>query len=557
MSNVIIDIVTQFTGKKAFKDADNAAAQLTGTVKKLGAAFGVSLGGAAVLRFAKTSAKAFIEDEKAATRLTQSVKNLGLAYAADDIRKYVDQLTLASGVADSELRPALQSILQVTGSVTKSQELLSDAINISRGSGESLSTVANDLSQAYVGNLKGLRKYNLGLTQAELKAASFADVQERLNRTFAGASAAYLATYAGQMELLTNTANEAKEIIGKDLVSALILISGSTSVEDLALEMQDFAEYTGNAVYGVGLLIDKINSIPVLPNLSLEGLVGAIPLIGGYFNLAVELAKADKARKNTFNFESGGGAGVGDTSRMNAAAAAKAEAAAKKRQADLLKMQKASLKAQADALKLKKAGTLFDIEQAGIIAALKGSITREEEARLKLQFAILTGNVSEASKLAGEVAKAQGLTKELVAYYSGLPDAKNPFAPWITALNDAEAIAKRIAALTKLTPQGGSTGGGSSGGLTGGVTGTGSPAANLFQQIVDEGLARGESQATINSSLRYTAMGQQAMSGATPVVNVQVTLDGQELTGAITKTQTNNYLSGKIIALERTLGSFG
>lgn len=553
MSNVIIDIVTQFTGKKAFKDADNAAAQLTSTVKKLGAAFGVSLGGAAVLRFAKSSAQAFIEDEKAAARLTQSVKNLGLAYAADDIRKYVDTLTLATGVADSELRPALQSLLQVTGSVTKSQELLSDAINASRGSGESLSTVANDLSQAYVGNLKGLRKYNLGLTQAELKAASFADVQERLNSTFAGASAAYLATYAGQMELLANTANEAKEIIGQDLVSALILISGSTSVEDLALEMQDFAEYTGNAVYGVGLLIDKINSLPVLPNLSLQGIIGAIPLIGGYLNLAVELAKSDKARKNTFNFASGGGAGVGDTSRMNAAAAAKAEAAAKKRQADLLKMQKASVKAQQDALKLKKAGTLLDIEQAGIIAALKGNVSKEDETRLKLQFAILTGNVSEASKLAGEVAKAQGLTKELVAYYSGIPDAKNPFAPWITTLTDAEAIAKRIAEMNKVTPSG--VTGGVTG--TGTVTGTGSPAANLFQQIVDEGLARGESQATINSSLRYTAMGQQAMSGATPVVNVQVTLDGQEITGAVTKTQTNNYLSGKIIALERTLGSFG
>ena len=550
MSNVIIDIVTQFTGKKAFKDADNAAAQLTSTVKRLGAAFGVSLGGAAVLRFAKTSAKAFIEDEKAASRLTQSVKNLGLAYAADDIRKYVDQLTLATGVADSELRPALQSLLQVTGSVTKSQELLSTAISVSRGSGENLVTVANDLSQAYVGNLKGLRKYNLGLTQAELKAASFADVQERLNSTFAGASAAYLATYAGQMQLLANTANEAKEVIGKDLVSALILISGSTSVEDLALEMQDFAEYTGNAIYGVGVLIDKINSIPVLPNFSLEGIVGAIPILGGYINLLVDLAKSDKASKNTFNFASGGGAGVGDTSRMNAAAAAKAEAAAKKRQADLLKMQKASVKAQQDALKLKKAGTLLDIEQAGIIAALKGNVSKEDETRLKLQFAILTGNVSEASKLAGEVAKAQGLTKELVAYYSGIPDAKNPFAPWITTLTDAEAIAKRISEMNKTTP----TGGG--GGTTGGITGTGTPAANLFQQIVDEGLARGESQATINSSLRYTAMGQQAMNGEAPTVNVQVTLDGQEITGAISKVQTNNYLSGKIIQLERTLGSF-
>jgi hypothetical protein len=546
VSNVVIDIVTQFSGKKAFKDADNAAAKLTGTVKRLGAAFGLSLGGAAVLRFAKSSAKAFIEDEKAATRLTQSVKNLGLAYATNDIVKYIDQLTLATGVADSELRPALQSLLQVTGSVTKSQELLATAINTSRGSGESLTTVANDLSQAYVGNLKGLRKYYLGLTQAELKAMSFADVQERLNSTFSGASAAYLRTYAGQMQLLANTANEAKEVIGKDLISALIMISGDTSVEGLAGDMQDFAEYTGNAIYGVGVLIDKINSIPVLPNFSLEGIVGAIPILGGYINLLVDLAKSDKAGKNTFNFASGGGAGTGDTSRMSAKAAAAAELAAKKRQADLLKMQKASLKAQQDALKLKKAGTLFDIEQAGIIAALKGEVSKEDEARLKLQFAILTGNVSEASKLAGEVAKAQGLTKALVEYYSGIPNAKNPFEGWIKTLLEVEAASKRIADENKAAAVRASTFMGVS--ISADQLAA-DPAKYADVILADSERALAESEAVLKS------LGIDSPNAA-PNVSVTVTLDGQELTGVISKVQTNNYLSGKIIALERILGSF-
>jgi hypothetical protein len=555
MSNVIIDIVTQFSGKKAFKDADNAAAKLSSTVKKLGMAFGVSLGGAAVLRFAKSSAKAFIEDEKAASRLTQSVKNLGLAYATNDIRQYVDQLTLASGVADNELRPALQALLQTTGSVTKSQELLSNAINISRGSGESLSTVANDLSQAYVGNLKGLRKYYLGLTQAELKAMSFADIQERLNGLFSGASTAYLKTYAGQMQLLSNTANEAKEVIGKGLVEALVLVTKDNSVETLSNDMMDFATFTADAVYGVGLLIDKLNKIPVVGEIGWRGLLDAIPLVGTYINLLVDATRSDRAAKNAFNFPSGGGAGTGSTKAITDAQAKKADDAAKKRQLDILKASKAAAKAAADALKLKKAGTLFDIEQAGVIAALKGQISKEDETRLKLQFAILVGNVSEASKLAGEVAYAQGLTKELVAYYSGIPNAKNPFEGWITTLTNAEAIAKRIADMNKTTPQGVGTGAGTGGGTGGGISTT-STAGNLFQSIVDQGLARGDSQATINASLRYTAMGQQAM-GQTPNVNVTVTLDGKEMTDIISNVQTNGYLSGKIIALERTQGSFG
>jgi hypothetical protein len=544
MSNIVIDIVTQFTGKKAFKDADSAAQKLTGSVKRLGAAFGVSLGATAVLRFAKGAASAFIEDEKAATRLTQSVKNLGLAYASDDIRKYIDNLTLATGVADSELRPALQSLLQVTGSVSKSQQMLADAIDISRGSGENLTTVANDLSQAYVGNLRGLRKYNLGLTQAELKASSFADIQQRLNSLFSGSSRAFLATYAGQMQLLANTTDEAKEVIGKDLVDALVLVSGQDGVENLALEMSALAEFTGDAIYGLGVLIDKVNNLGGIKSIGgIMGLLQLNPITGLPLSIAAALAeigKSAKAAKNTFNFGIGGGMGAADTSRVAAAAAKKAEDAAKKRAADLLKIQKNISKTTADQLKIKKAGTLFDVEQAGIIAALQNTISKEDETRLKLQFAILTGNVSEATKLAGEVAKAQGLTKELVAYYSGIPNAKNPFAGWITTLTEAEAIQTRLLATNPKSP------------VTTLVPEIVTPEIQSILDILT-GISMTQGVGGDMSDYLYASgpkIGQ-------PVVNVKVTLDGKEMTGAITDIQTNNSLSGSQITLQRTLGQFG
>jgi len=236
--------------------------------------------------------------------------------------------------------------------------------------------------------------------------------------------------------------------------------------------------------------------------------------------------------------------------KEKAAALAKLEAAAKKRALELAKIAKKKTDEEKKAAALKKASNLFDMDQIQIIAALKGQITEEERNRLKLQLAILTENASEASKLAGEVAKAQGLTKDLVAYYSDMPKADDPFEAWIKSLMDAEAIAKRIADLSKLKPIAGGGGAGA------GVGGTQTPTDNLYQNIINEGIARGETQATINSSLRYTAMGQQAM-GQTPVVNVQVMLDGQEMAGAITNVQTNNYLSGKILTLERLQSTFG
>jgi hypothetical protein len=548
MSNVIIDIVTQFTGKKAFKDAENATSKLTGSVKKLAGAFGLAFGARAIVQFGRSSVNAFTEAEKASTRLANSVKNLGLSLSTADIQKNLDQISAKAGIAGEPLAAAYQSLLTTTGSVTKSQELFNEALDISRGSGIELETVTQDLSNAYIGITKGLKKYNLGLTQTELKTKTFAELSALLNKQFAGSNAKYLETYAGKMGVLGEAAGNAQEILGKGMIDALMVLSGDTTVADLADSMTDLAENTAEA--GIKLAeLGKSLVAPFAPVMDLlKGIYGIFEWIDK--NAPKGLLEKEKPRPRARRMFEGG------QDSVKAGQAAKAERLATKRAADLLKMQKASAKAAADALKLKKAGTLFDVEQANILAALKGNISKEEETRLKLQFAILTGNVSEASKLAGEVAKAQGLTKELVAFYSGIPDAKNPFAPWIQTLTDAEAIAKRIAELNKLTPQG-TTSGGVVGGAIGGVTGTGSPAANLFQQIVDEGLARGESQATINSTLRYTAMGQQAMSGATPVVNVQVTLDGQEMAGAVTKVQTNNYLSGKIIALERTLGSFG
>jgi hypothetical protein len=444
-ANVRVDIASEFVGKKAFLDATKQTIGLNNQVKTLAKSY-LSL--FTIQRLARTgfnAAKAFAEDDKSAQRLTNSVNNLGLAYASDDIRRYIDSLTLASGVADTELRPALQSLLQVTGSLTKSQELLGTAINVSRGTGEDLLSVSNSLSQAYVGNTKGLRKYNLGLTQAELKAKSFAEIQDRINTLFAGSSTAYLKTYAGQMQLLTTRAGEAQEAIGKNLVDALVLLGGDKGIETVADGMENLVDYTNDVIYGVAVLTDKLNKLPIIGGLGFKELIGAIPLVGGYINLLAETGRSARSARDSFNFASGGGAGAGDMSRVNASKAAAAEKLAKKRQQEILAAQKQQLKVTKEQTALQKAGTLFDIQQASIIAALKGEITNEERKRLELQLAILTGNTTEASKLAGEIAKSQGLTEKLVAFYSGLPNAKNPFDGWITTLLNAQELAKNIA----------------------------------------------------------------------------------------------------------------
>ncbi len=538
MSNIVIDIVTQFTGKKAFKDAESATSKLTGSVKKLGAAFGIALGARAIVQFGRNSIRAFAEAEKASTRLANSVRNLGLSLSTADIQKNLDEISAKSGIAGEPLAAAYQSLLTTTGSVIKSQELFNLALDTSRGSGIELATVTQDLSNAYIGITKGLKKYNLGLTQNELKTKSFAEISALLNKQFAGSNAKYLETYAGKMAVLGEAAGNAQEILGKGMIDALMVLSGDTTVAELADSMTELAENTANA--GIKLAeLGKSLVAPFRPVMDLlKGIYGIFEWIDK--NAPKGLLEAEKPRPRARRMFEGG------QDSLKAGQAAAAERLAKKRAADLARMQRAELEAAKKKAALNKANSLFDIEQTQILAALKGKITDDERRRLELQLAVITGNSTEASKLAYELAKSQGLTEKLARYLADFPDAKNPFEAWASYLTKIEEQVKKIAQQIPV-PAGTPT-----------PSATSTPAAtaeNLYQSIVDQGIARGDSPATIASTIRYTAMGQQAM-GQTPVVNVQVTLDGQEMVGAVSKVQTNNYLSGKIIALERTQSSF-
>lgn len=242
MSNVVLNILSEFIGKKAFREADNALIKLNKNVKTLGRNLGISLGSAALIRFSANAVKAFAADQNAAVQLSGALKNLGLDFADVQVSSFIADLEKTSGVVDDKLRPAMQALLTTTGSVAKSQELLRTAIDGSRRTGVDLATVAQDLAQAYVGNTRGLRKYNLGLTQAELKSKSFEEIMVAVNKQFNGASAAYLTTYAGKMEMLSTNAKAAQEIIGKGLVDSLLILSGNTSVEGLSNDMLDAAE---------------------------------------------------------------------------------------------------------------------------------------------------------------------------------------------------------------------------------------------------------------------------------------------------------------------------
>ena len=523
-ADVNIVIASEFVGAKAFKDAEKVTTGLSKSVSTLAKSY---VGLYSVQRLSRSgfnAVRAFADAEKASIRLSKSVSNLGLSFATADIQTNLDQISAKFGLAGEPLAEAFQKLLTTTGSVIKSQQLLNQALDISYGTGVELGTVTQDLANAYVGNVRGLRKYNLGLAQTELQTKSFVQITELLNEQFGGSGADYLDTYSGKMAVLAEAAGNAQEIIGKGLVDAFAKLGGGSTTEDAVNNITSIAngisKIVNAAATAIGLVVKLGKGIEYLTTFG--GVTGSNGKIAQYTKVVEDrLRQFDNPRSKS-------PAGTA----LRAKQSKQAEEAANKRAKELAALQKKQIagqkaltEAQKKQLALQKAGTLFDIEQTQIIAALKGEISAEERKRLELQLAILTGNTSEASKLAGELAKSQGLSQQLAAYLASLPDAKNPFTAWKSYLDMLEAQVRAIASVQP-----------------GAVT-TNVPAAMGNPQGIYP-LETG-SQGNFN-------YGQNIA----PDVSVIVTLDGEEMAGAITKVQTNNYLSNKIIQLERLESKF-
>jgi hypothetical protein len=420
--------------------ADKSINKLQKSTSKLGRALGISLGTVAITAFGRAAVRAFNQDAISAAKLSNAVKNLGLSFEQANVDTFIASLEKSASIADDVLRPAFQSLLQTTGSLTEAQKLLTLAVETSRGSGYDLATVAGDLSNAYVGNTKGLKKYYLGLSKAQLAAMSFEEIQAKITKTFEGANKAYLNTAAGKMEALTIATGNFKETVGGALVNALIAASGSNGVEGLVTKIDSLAQSTVNA----------INEFQKFAFITAYAFNPANIFKGGdKFTKALNEFVSKQQMAGAKGFNPLNNAVTGYTLDKKAAADAKKAAAA---QAALLKQtilnqKKITAEQKAQAL-LKKAGSIFDLEQIQLIAALKGQLSDEDRKRVELQFALIVGNTAEAQKLTYEIAKAQGLGEHLANYLATLPDAKNPFASWSAYLDMLQAKAQQVASVS-------------------------------------------------------------------------------------------------------------
>lgn len=290
--------------KAANGDVENSATQLEKFGKVAGAAFlaAAAAAGAYAVKIGVDGVKAALADEQSQVKLASALENATGATKAQiaATEDSIDKMARATGVADDQLRPALSRLALSTGNVSKAQELLSLALDISTQTGKPLEGVANALGKAYDGNTAALGKLGVGLSSAELKAMSFTDVQQKLTDLFGGAAEKNAATFQGRMDRLKVAFDEGVEAIGYRLlpiIEALIkviiekVVPGFEKFAKLFDPIKDAIDRNKESFQALGsFIIDYI--VPVF-TVALGGAIsfvakiaaGVVDIVGGVINV--------------------------------------------------------------------------------------------------------------------------------------------------------------------------------------------------------------------------------------------------------------------------------
>lgn len=500
---LIFPILTQFDDKAA-KKADKTFGALG---KKFAALFSVT----AVTKFTKASIKAFAEAEKEAQQLRSTLEAVNLGFAAPLLNDYIDRLELLTGKTGGDLTRAFTTLSQATGDVTTAQNLLNLALDTSAATGKDLNTVAAALQRGYKGEVTALARLRIGYTTAQLKGKKFADVVEELQDKFEGAAADAADTFAGKLARLGGAIDQAREKFGEGFVKSIE--EGNIEIEKLQEGIislgESLGDLTGDFItFGndvVNVFSDIQDSAPVQGLLDVfEALTNAVGFIvtgemGGGFDAGDARRAGEERRKSEIAGR------VALRQRNVLMREEKKIAALRKKTAD------DENKKEREKQALKRAGTVFDIENIQIVAALQGKISEDERLRLNALLAINNKNAEAAEKLSMAVLATNAaafesigviirvgdnvddVIRKLINAQTGLalvkkglveiPKAKNPFEDWPDVMKSIlEQIKKINSEISKVPAL-----------SAGGVTATPGGAAQVAQ-TASQAVAQAESR---------------------------------------------------------------
>lgn len=260
------------------KQAGSGFDLLGGSVKKLGLTIAAVFGAREIGQFFSASIKGAVEDEKSLRLLNKTLQNMGFRGATQQVDEFIGKLQYSAGIADDTLRPALNNLVLATGNLSKSQQLLQVALDVSAGSGKDLDTITVALAKAYNGNFTALKKLNLGIDESLIKNKDLSGILSVLSSKFAGASANAVDTYAGKIQILKLAVGDAQEAIGYGFLNAVERVSKALGKDTggLANSIKNIGDEVALVIEGIGVLTAEVITAANSTEKSFKGLVATL-----------------------------------------------------------------------------------------------------------------------------------------------------------------------------------------------------------------------------------------------------------------------------------------
>lgn len=282
--SIRIPIVSDFDGRgikraiKEFKSLEGASAKAQFAIKKAAVPAAAALTGLTVA--AVDFAKAAAEDQAAAGQLANQLKNS--TKATDDqiqsVESWITATSMASAVADDELRPALAKLALGTGDLTKAQDLMQTVLDTAAATGLDAVSVADALSRGYNGNTKALGKLSPEIRKMVKQGASFDEVVTALNKNFKGANKTFADSAQGGFKKMGIALQETKESIGSALLPVVqAVIPYVQKFAQWAQENPQTFKIIAAALAGIAVAIMAINAAMALnPITAIALAIGAV-----------------------------------------------------------------------------------------------------------------------------------------------------------------------------------------------------------------------------------------------------------------------------------------
>jgi phage-related protein len=162
-------------------------------------------------------------------------------------------------VSDDEARPAFQTLVVATKDLTKAQDLLNIALDVSAATGTDLASVTDALAKGFAGNMKPLAALSPELKLLIKEGASLDEVLTVLQTNFGGAAVAAGNTAAGGMKKLGIAFDETKESIGEAFLP--IMLKLQPVVEKFAAWAEKNPGLLAAVIAGMGILAVSILAV--------------------------------------------------------------------------------------------------------------------------------------------------------------------------------------------------------------------------------------------------------------------------------------------------------